>query len=102
MVFSLILLASCSSPKPAATESKTHTITINETVHDTVFTIEKDSSSYKALLECQNGKVVVTNVTQAEPGRTLKSPRVRIDNKNFMWTAKQENRNSMPFGNPNK
>lgn len=80
MVFLLILLASCSSPKPAATESKTHTITVTETVHDTVFRIEKDSSSYKALLACQNGKVVVTNVIQAEPGRSLKSPRVRIDN----------------------
>lgn len=80
MVFLLILMVSCSSPKPAVTESKTKTITVTETVHDTVFRIEKDSSSYKALLACQNGKVVVTNVTQAEPGRSLKSPRVRIDN----------------------
>ena len=45
-----------------------------------VFKIQKDSSSFKALLECQNGKVVVKNVTQAEPGRTLKSPKVRLDN----------------------
>lgn len=83
MVFLLILLASCSSPKPALAESKTKTITVTETLHDTVFRIEKDSSSYKALLACQNGKVVVTNVTQAEPGRSLKSPRVRIENNNL-------------------
>jgi len=54
------------------------TKTIIETVHDTIFKIEKDSSSYKALLECQNGKVVVKNIVQSEPGRTLNSPKVRL------------------------
>jgi hypothetical protein len=76
----LVLLASCSRSKPSPTKSGTKSITINETVHDTVFRIEKDSSSYRALLACQNGKVVVTNVAQAEPGRSLKSPKVRIEN----------------------
>lgn len=80
IVLLLVFLASCSSPKPALAESKTHTITVTETVHDTIFTIEKDSSFYRALLACQNGKVVVANVVQAEPGRSLKSPRVRVEN----------------------
>lgn len=80
VVLSMVFLVSCSSPKPALAESKTHTITVTETVHDTIFKIEKDSSSYQALLACQNGKVVVANVAQAEPGRSLKSPRVRIEN----------------------
>ena len=80
MVLLLVFLASCSSPKPAVAQSKTHTITVTETVHDTIFKIEKDSSSYQALLACQNGKVVVANVTQTEPGRSLKSPRVRVEN----------------------
>lgn len=80
LFLALLLLVSCNSSKPALTESKTQTITIKETVHDTVFKIEKDSSSYKALLQCQNGNVVITNVTQAEPGRKLKSPRVRVEN----------------------
>ena len=80
LFLALLLLVSCNSSKPALTESKTQTITIKETVHDTVFRIEKDSSSYRALLECQNGKVVLKNVTQAEPGRKLKSPRVRVEN----------------------
>ncbi|WP_294966283.1 hypothetical protein [uncultured Flavobacterium sp.] len=75
-----LVLVSCKSPKPVLSEEKAKTITIKETVHDTVFKIQKDSSSYKALLECQNGKVVVKNVTQAEPGRTLKSPKVRLEN----------------------
>lgn len=80
LFFSVLVLVSCSSPKPVLSEDKTKTITIKETLHDTVFKIEKDSSSFKALLECQNGKVILKNVTQAEPGRTLKSPRVRLEN----------------------
>jgi len=80
LFFSVLVLVSCKSPKPVLSEEKNKTITIKETVHDTVFKIQKDSSSFKALLECQNGKVVVKNVTQAEPGRTLKNPKVRLDN----------------------
>jgi hypothetical protein len=79
LFFSFVVLASCGSSKPATAENKT-TITLRETVHDTLFKIEKDSSSYLALLECQNGKVAIKNVIQAEPGRTLKSPKVRLDN----------------------
>lgn len=80
LFFSVLVLVSCKSPKPVLSEEKTKIITITETVHDTVFKIEKDSSSFRALLECQNGKVVLKNVIQAEPGRTLKSPKVRLDN----------------------
>ncbi|MFH6989980.1 hypothetical protein ACHRVW_19735 [Flavobacterium collinsii] len=80
LFFLVLVLVSCKSPKPVLSEEKVKTITIKETVHDTVFKIQKDSSSYRALLECQNGKVVVKNVTQAEPGRNLKSPKVRLEN----------------------
>lgn len=76
---SVIVLASCASKKPTMIENYTQTETTTETVHDTVFKIEKDSSSYRALLECRNGKVVIKEVSQAEPGRTLKSPKVRLD-----------------------
>ncbi|NDP26453.1 MAG: hypothetical protein GZ087_03360 [Flavobacterium sp.] len=77
LFFSLVVLASCGSSKPTTIENKT--ITFKETVHDTVFKIEKDSSSYLALLECQNGKVVIKEVTRAEPGRNLNIPKVRLD-----------------------
>ena len=76
-----ILLVSCGSTKSPVVQNNTTTEkTIIETVHDTVFKIEADSSIYQALLDCQNGKVVVKDVIQAEPGRNLKSPKVRIDN----------------------
>jgi len=79
-LFMILIVISCRSPKPVQNENKVQTITITETLHDTVFKIAKDSSSYNALLDCINGKVVLKNVIQAEPGRTLKSPRVRLDN----------------------
>jgi len=78
--FLVLILFSCSSPKPVLSEEKTKKITIKETVHDTIFKIEQDSSSFKAILECQNGTIVLKYVTQAEPGRILKSPRVRLEN----------------------
>lgn len=77
----ITLLVSCGSKKPVVVKNETTTKdTITETVHDTIFKIEKDSSYYQALLDCQDGKVVVKNVSQSEPGRTLKSPKVRLEN----------------------
>lgn len=79
-LFLLFAVVSCKSTKPTVTENQTSTKNIFETVHDTVFKTEIDTSTYKALLECRNGKVVIKEVTQTEPGRNLKSPKVRIDN----------------------
>lgn len=80
LFFVLIMLVSCTSNKPVVMKNETLTTkTITETVHDTVFKIEKDSSFYQALLECQDGKVLIKHVVLSEPGRTLKSPKVRVD-----------------------
>jgi len=77
----LLLMTSCRSYKPAVITEKT-TEKITETVHDTIFKTEKDSSSYQALLDCINGKVVVKEVTKASPGKHLSAPKVKIvDNK---------------------
>lgn len=76
-LFVLTILVSCGSSRPTVVQNETTKI-IKETVHDTIFKIEKDSSSLVALLECQNGKVVIKNIVQSEPGRTLKSPKVRL------------------------
>ena len=79
-LFFLFAVVSCKSTKPTVTEQETITKTTVETLHDTVFKTEIDSSAYRALLDCREGKVVVKEVTNAEPGRNLKSPKVRIDN----------------------
>lgn len=79
-LFCLFAMVSCSSTKPSVTDKEVTTTKSVEKVHDTIFKTEIDSSTYKALLECRDGKVVVKEVIQAEPGRKLKSPKVRIDN----------------------
>lgn len=61
----------------------TKTVTIKETVHDTVFKIEKDNSYYQALLECQNGKVIIkTKSEKPSKNGKLEPPVVNVtDNK---------------------
>lgn len=65
---------------PPTTIETTNTVTKTEVVRDTVFKIQKDSSYYKAYLECVNGKVVFN--PQAKPeskkGKHLKPPKVNI------------------------
>jgi hypothetical protein len=78
-IFSISLLAlpSCSSKKGIVQKEITKD-SIVETLHDTVFSVEKDSSYYKALLECQNGKIVIKAVTGTTSGRKLKPPKVVV------------------------
>lgn len=78
------ILASCGSSKPPIVTEKETIKTITETVRDTIFKIEKDSSYYNALLECQGGKVVIKQVVSAESGRSLKSPKVRVENNQLL------------------
>lgn len=76
-LFVLLTMASCGSSKPIVLQNETIKTRI-ETVHDTVFRIEKDSSSIQALIECINGKPVIKEIVQSESGRTLKSPKIRF------------------------
>lgn len=76
-LFVLLTIVSCGSSKPIVLQNET-TKTRIETVHDTVFKIEKDSSSIAALLECQNGKVILKKIVQSESGSKLKIPKIRL------------------------
>lgn len=78
----LLLMTSCKSQKPVIIE-KTKTVTETITERDTVFKIEKDSSFYKAYLECQDGKVILSN-PKSTPGKNLKAPDVKIDSKGVL------------------
>ncbi|WP_417366886.1 hypothetical protein [Flavobacterium beibuense] len=75
----LFWMTSCKSPKPIIVTEKVKE-TITETLHDTVFQTEKDSSMYRALLDCQDGKVVIKEVIKAKPGDHLNAPEVTINN----------------------
>jgi hypothetical protein len=64
---------------PPTIIEKTNTIRTKEVVHDTVFETKKDSSYYKAWLECQNGKVVVKKPkVETKKGNYLHPPNVNI------------------------
>ena len=56
----------------------TNTITTKEVVHDTIFETKKDSSYYKAWLDCQDGKVIIKNEPKTTKGKYLKPPKVTI------------------------
>ncbi len=72
------LVACKSTSVPVPTNSQTHTQETKIFVRDTIFKIEKDSSIYKALLECQEGKVVVKANTKTVKGKYLQPPKVII------------------------
>lgn len=76
-LFAATCLSACKTSKPTILTEK-YIETVTETVHDTVFEIEADSSFYKALLECRNGKVVQKEVKNSSPGKNLKAPKVTI------------------------
>lgn len=85
-VFCLVVLVSmlvaCKSTSvvPPTTTETTNTKIVQEIIRDTVFTTKKDSSFYKAYLECENGKVVLKKDTKpiSVKGENLKPPKVTI------------------------
>lgn len=77
-------LSSCKSTSvvPPATTETTKTVTIKEVVRDTIFETKKDSSYYKAWLECKDGKVILSANNGFKPigkkGNYLKLPKVDV------------------------
>lgn len=80
----LVLMTSCKSQKPIVIEKKV-TEKVVEKVRDTVLIVVPDSSNYKALLECQNGKIKIKDVLEQKKGsKNLKKPKVSIDDKGIL------------------
>lgn len=86
----LIALTSCRAKLPEKViVEKTKEVTITEKVRDTVLVTEKDSSYYKAYIECINNKPVIKDAT-ATPGKILKAPNVNLTNNQLTVDCKQE------------
>lgn len=64
-------------PLPTNTET-TKEVDTKIVLRDTIFKTEKDSSYYKAWLECQEGKVVIKSKPQLTKGNYLKPPKVQL------------------------
>ena len=86
LCFSLALMVSCKSMKPAEPVVVETLKTITETVRDTVFRTKADSSYYFAYVECVNGKPVLRvpepmidpTAPKSKPGKTLETPKVKL------------------------
>jgi hypothetical protein len=78
LVGTLVSCKSTSVLTPTKTEV-TNTIITKEMVHDTIFEIKKDSSYYRAWLECQDGKVIIKDVPKTANGKYLQPPKVSIN-----------------------
>lgn len=80
VVVLVVVAVGCKSAAPLPPETKTEIkeTTITETIKDTVFLTEKDSSFYKAYIECVNGKPQLKEAEQT-PGRKLKAPDVKLN-----------------------
>ncbi|MGJ1287593.1 hypothetical protein [Sphingobacterium sp. UBA6308] len=74
----LITLVGCKTKTVFVPQVKT--LEITKTLHerDTTIQIERDSSWYKAWIECQNGKPVLKNPT-GNSGKNLLKPTVNLD-----------------------
>jgi hypothetical protein len=76
----LLVFYSCGSSRNTPEKVKsvqTITKTIKEIQRDTVHQIQKDSSFYRALIECKNNKPVLKEIRSGK-GRRLKKPSVEI------------------------
>ena len=78
----LLIFTSCKSHQPII-QKEIVKDSIVVKVYDTIFNIEKDSSSLKALLECQNGRIVLKEIKNENSGRALKTPKILIKD-NFL------------------
>ncbi len=86
ILFLFVLLAttlsSCKSASvvPPATTETTKTVTVKEVIRDTIFQTQKDSSYYKAYLDCIDGKIIVKQNTKPilKSGKFLQPPKVTL------------------------
>ena len=77
--FSMFFIVSCRTIKTENIVKQKDII--KEIVHDTTFFTVPDTATYKALLDCQNGKVVIKEIYTNTSGKThLKKAKVKIDN----------------------
>lgn len=92
VVVLVALLAGCKTPASSLPPPSTKEITTKEvivTIRDTVFKTEKDSSFYKAYIECVNGKPVLKN-PKSKPGKNLPAPNVDLDGNELNVNCKKE------------
>ena len=81
ILFIISLMAfGCGSGKPIVIAEK-ETVTITETVRDTVVMVEPDASMVRALLDCdENRNVVVRELLEWQSGKHARAPTIEVRN----------------------
>jgi|SRR5690606_14364954 len=77
IIIAFLLLASCRTPKPVVVTEKI-TETITETKHDTIFEIQADTATLKALIDCRNQKPIIKIIESTSGTGTLKKPNITL------------------------
>lgn len=80
----LLIMTSCKSTQEPVIIEKIRVEKVKETIRDTIIEVVADSSAYKALLECQDGKVVLKKELEKKAGKNLKEPKVNLDDKGVL------------------
>lgn len=89
-LFSLVLLVSCKSRRPAEPIIIEHTKTITEKVHDTIYKVEADSAFYQAFVECKDGKPrIVPQTVQKKDGKNTTAT-VKLQGNTLSVSANQK------------
>ena len=82
VVAALVSCKSASAVLPTPTTDSTTTKIVTTRIHDTIFQTQKDSSYYKAYIECINGKPVISEKvkTESQKGNHVAAPKVSLQN----------------------
>jgi len=82
LILAIGMVVSCSVRKPLPPMVIENTKEIIQTIRDTIYKVEADSSYYEAYIDCINGKPVIRETPQTKlntkPGRTLQKPKATI------------------------
>ncbi len=89
----VLLVWSCatSKVKPQIEKETITKIEVVEIPRDTIINVPADSSLYKALIECQNGKpVIIDTVREVIKGKYIQPPKISIDSNVISVVSKAE------------
>ncbi|TDX86182.1 hypothetical protein [Epilithonimonas xixisoli] len=77
LIFISLVLLSCVTKRATEPVIITNTKETVRTVRDTIFKVEADSSSYRAFIDCVNGKPIIreTDFTKSKKGKILNIPK---------------------------
>ncbi|MFI3263549.1 MAG: hypothetical protein R3Y26_11690 [Rikenellaceae bacterium] len=90
LLFFTLLILGCKSVQPIVIENRTtDSVFVHEHVRDTIVELQRDSSTLKALIECDSiGNAHILRILELENGSRLVAPSISISDNILQSTAK--------------